>query len=271
MDNRPVGIFDSGLGGLTAARALRELLPEENIIYFGDTARCPYGKRTIGQIRAMARQDMELVRSFGAKAIIAACGTVSCAAEEDFKTFPVPVFSVIDPGVRAMAAVEGDGPLGIIATAASIKSGVIHGRLQALCPDREIVDAPCQNFVELIEHGHTSPEDGLVQKTVAEYLRPMKEKGVSALLLGCTHFGFLAESISRYMGEDVQLISAARCSAKSMRDYLVENSLTGKGGKDTYYTSGNRAQFCSNASRLLKEDLNEKVFAVKGLEVPPLC
>ena len=133
MDNRPVGIFDSGLGGLTALNALRELLPEENIIYFGDTGRVPYGAKTREQVRRMAVQDLDLVAAYGVKAMIVACGTISSNAPDILDAYPIPAFGVLRAGVAGMSRIPGDGPLGVIATEASIRSGSLpaHWRMPA--------------------------------------------------------------------------------------------------------------------------------------------
>lgn len=265
MDNRPIGIFDSGLGGLTAVQALRELLPDEDIIYFGDTARNPYGTKSPAQLRVMARQDMELVASRGAKAIIAACGTVSSTAHDVLSAFAVPVFNVVDPAVQTMA--KKDGPLGIIATAASIENGALKKKLAALCPDRLIVDRPCQDFVRLIEAGKTSPEDEEVMAAVSSSMAPLKDAGVRAVLLGCTHFGYLGDAIRAFMGKDVRLVSASHCAAECLANYLVENSLTGGHGREEYYTSGDADSFCAHGSALLGRDLSGKVFHLPPMEV----
>lgn len=259
MDNRPVGIFDSGLGGLTALKVLRELLPDENIIYFGDTGRNPYGVRSAAELRCMAQQDMELLAQHGAKAIIAACGTVSSTAGDVLDAFRLPVVNVIDASVKRLAAVEGDAPLGIIATSASIESGVFKKRLSALCPGREIVDIACQDFVRLIESGHTDAADELLCAAVERLLAPMRDKGVRALLLGCTHFDFVAEAIKKYLGEEVVLVSAAGCAAEDMQNKLLSADITGTGGHTTLYTSGNAEEFAHHASHFLGESVDGRV------------
>ena len=265
MDIRPIGIFDSGLGGLTAVQALRQLLPNEAIIYFGDTARNPYGTKSPAQLRRMARQDMELLAEKGVKAIIAACGTVSSAASDVLADFALPVFNVVDPAVAAMA--EQSGPLGIIATAASIENGSLKRKLSALCPQRQIVDAACQDFVRLIEAGKISKEDGEVMEAVSAALEPLRSAGVRSVLLGCTHFGYLGEAIRAYMGEDTVLVSASHCAAERLRDYLVQNSLLGDEGGEEYYTSGDVATFARHASMLLGRDVGTKVKSAPLMEV----
>ncbi len=254
MDHRPIGVFDSGLGGLTAVTAIKELLPEENIVYFGDTARMPYGTKSPPVLRKMAQQDMELIAGYGVKAMIAACGTISSIAPDVLLQFPVPVFNVVDAAVNRTVRIGGNAPLGIIATQASIKSGVFAGKIAALCPGREIIALPCQDFVRIIEEGHTDPNDPVVTECVQEALSPLRGKKISALLLGCTHFGFLSEAIRAYLGEDVRLVSASACAAEALTVYLEENALTGGSGNIRYLTSGSREQFAELSSRLLGED-----------------
>lgn len=267
MDHRPIGIFDSGLGGLTAVMALRKLLPDENIIYFGDTARMPYGTKSVPMLRKMAQQDMELVAKYGVKAIIAACGTVSSTAPDVLERFPIPVFNVVDAPVLKMASVPGDAPLGVIATETSIRSGVFAGKISKLCPGREIIPIPCQDFVRIIESGHTDASDSVVCECVEKCLSPLSGKGISSLLLGCTHFGFLSQAISAYLGEDIELVSAAACAAESTAAYLRCLELTGGEGKTQYITSGDREQFVRLSSRLLGEDTSPFTLHTDGTEI----
>ena len=155
MDDRPIGIFDSGVGGLTGLKALLRLLPGEDYVFFADTGRMPYGPRPQEELRAIALQDMDCLASFGVKAILSACGTISSAAHRELETYPVPAFGVLHPAVAAMAAVGGDAPLGVIATSASIESGQFTLPLRALCPGREIV-WPARNLPRWSRPGTSS-------------------------------------------------------------------------------------------------------------------
>ena len=250
MDNRAIGVFDSGYGGLTAVKALRELMPHENIIYFGDSARAPYGPRPAEQLKVMAKQDIELLLEKDVKAILAACGTVSSNAADVLESSPVKVIGVLKAGVKAMSKVCGDGPLAIIATEASIKSGAFEGALRALCPDREIIPLACPDFVPLIEGGHYEAEDPLVKAAVEKDLQPLKDKNCAALLLGCTHFGLIGEAIKEFLGE-TELISASVSAAEEMREYLVENGLCGEHEALCCLSSGDTADFNRNAALFL--------------------
>ena len=246
MDNRPVGIFDSGLGGLTALNALRELLPEENIIYFGDTGRVPYGAKTREQVRRMAVQDLDLVAAYGVKAMIVACGTISSNAPDILDAYPIPAFGVLRAGVAGMSRIPGDGPLGVIATEASIRSGSFARALADACPGREILPVACPDFVPLIESGHSAPDDPLVLAAAAKYLAPLR--GAAAVLLGCTHYGLIAEAITDFLGPQVQLISAAECGAAALASLLLKRGQTGGSREARFYTSGDPTVFSRAAS-----------------------
>ena len=161
MDNRPVGIFDSGFGGLTSLKALREMMPDENIIYFGDNGRAPYGGRGAEQLKAMARQDIAYVSGLGVKAMIVACGTLSSAAADVLGECSLPLSGVLNASVNVLRQLGGSSPLGIIATEASIRSGAFKAALRAAFPEREIIDLACPEFVPLIESGHISADDPL--------------------------------------------------------------------------------------------------------------
>lgn len=257
MDNRAIGIFDSGLGGLTAVAALRELMPRENIVYFADSARVPYGAKSRDELLIMARQDLELMASFSAKFIIAACGTVSSNASQVIESFPIPSLGVLKPGIQAMSRIPGSAPLGIIATAASIKAGAFRRELEKLCPGREIVDLPCPDFVPLIESGHTGLDDPELREAVERSLAPAKAAGIAALLLGCTHYGIIAPAIQGFLGDGVELVSASESAAQAACRRLSQLALTGDGSGETlYYTSGNTEEFSAAASRLLGREIH---------------
>ena len=261
MDNRPVGFFDSGLGGLTAVSAFRARLPEENIIYFGDTARNPYGTRSVAELRIMAEENLRFLRRFSVKAVIVACGTMSANVPEVFSAWEVPVFDVLRPSVRAMAAVSGKAPLAVIATEASIRSGAFASALQHACPGREVLSVACQEFVSLCETGHTAPEDPALRSSVEKLLSPMKEAGPDALLLGCTHFGLIAPAIQAFLGPGTALVSASAFAADAMQEYLIRHEMTGGSGCESYYTSGDLAEFEKLAGRFL----GRPITALKGM------
>ena len=248
MDNRPVGIVDSGLGGLTGLRAFRELLPGENIVYFADSGRMPYGEKTRKQLRVMARQNLDFLQSFGVKAILVACGTLSSTAGDLLDTCPVPTVGVLRASVDWMCRLEGKGPLAVAATAASIASGAYQKALGKAISEKEIVAAACPDFVPLIESGHCAASDPMVQESVARSLQKVREAGTEALLLGCTHYGLIAEAITGFLGPQVQLVSAAECGAAALASLLLKRGQTGGSGETRFYTSGDPAVFSRAAS-----------------------
>lgn len=268
MDNRAVGIFDSGLGGLTALNALRELLPEENIIYFGDTGRLPYGAKTRAQLRRMAVQDLDLIASYGVKAILVACGTLSSNAPEILDAYPVPAFGVLRAGVAGMTKIPGTGPLGVIATEASIRSGAFARALEAACPGREILPVACPDFVPLIESGHGSG-DPLVKDAVARYCAPLR--GADAVLLGCTHYGIIGEAIADYLGDKTALVSAATCGAAVVAQHLIVNGLLGGSGEERFLASGDAAAFTHAASTFLGRTMAREAEGLPVMEIEPPC
>ena len=267
MDNRPIGVFDSGLGGLTAVKALRAILPEEDILYFGDTGRMPYGPRSAEEIRHMTRQDLAFISSLGVKAIVAACGTVSSNAADILAAWSPPVIGVLSAGIKALAHAGGTGCAAVIATQASINSGAFARAFRETAPGRRLFSIPCPDFVPLIEGGHTEPEDPQLRDAVARCLRPLKEAQVSALLLGCTHYGIIRDTIAAYMGPDVELVSASDAAARETRDYLIKNSLTGGNGREVYYTSGRVEVFTAAAAAFLGWGIEGRVRQAPVMEV----
>ena len=267
MDQRPIGVFDSGLGGLTAVKALRKLMPGEDILYFGDTGRMPYGPRSAEEIRHMTRQDLDFVAALGVKVLVAACGTVSCNAGDILSACPLPVIGVLSAGVKALAKAGGEGCAAVIATQASISSGAYERAFRGAAPERKLLSVACPDFVPLIESGHTKADDPLLQDAVARTLRPLREAGVSALLLGCTHYGIIREAISACLGPGVALISAADAAALETRDYLIQNQLTGGKGREVYYTSGSVEVFTAAAAAFLGWGIEGRVRQAPVMEV----
>ena len=266
MDIRPIGIFDSGLGGLTAIRALRKELPHENIVYFADTARMPYGARPAEELRRMARQDLDFVASKGVKCILAACGTVSSTAPDVLEGYEIRTFNVISATVRE-AAKHAEKPIGVIATAASIRSGGFQRSLEAACPGAEIIPVACPAFVPLIESGKYDADNAELRAAVAEYLRPIRERGAGSLILGCTHYGLIEQAIRDCLGDGVLLIGAADCAAHELADYLRENDLCGTAGEERFFTSGSAEEFTAHASLFLGRAPRTAVRHVPAMEV----
>lgn len=222
MDNRPIGVFDSGLGGLTAVKELEAVLPGESLVYFGDTGRVPYGSRSREVVRRYARQDMSFMMAHNVKAVLAACGTVSSTAADIGARLPVPYFDVLAPTVRAAVHASKNRRIGVLGTSATIHSGSYVQAIQQIDKSIEVFPQACPLFVPMTENGFISPEDELVRIVVERYLMPVREAGVDTLILGCTHYPLLAEAIGRVMGPEVALINSGKEAAHALAAALEE-------------------------------------------------
>jgi glutamate racemase len=217
----PIGVFDSGLGGLTVLRALHERLPGEDLLYFGDTARVPYGTKGEKTVRAFARQDAGLLVARGVKLVVVACNTASAFALDHLReVLPVPVLGVIEPGVSAALAATRGGAVGVIGTSGTVRSGRYQQGLAAAgLPPGRIRAAECPLFVPLVEEGLAGHV--LARLAVAEYLRPLREAGLDTLILGCTHYPLLADDIGAFLGPAVRLVDSAESLAAAACDALA--------------------------------------------------
>lgn len=217
----PIGVFDSGLGGLTVLRALHERLPGEDLVYFGDTARVPYGTKGEKTVRAFARQDAGLLVARGVKMVVVACNTASAFALDYLQEIlPVPVLGVIEPGVRTALAATRGGRVGVIGTSGTIRSGRYQAGLQAGgLPVDGVVACECPLFVPLVEEGML--DNTMTELAVAQYLQPLRTAGVDTLILGCTHYPLLKGAIGAYMGPGVELVDSAAALATAAEEQLV--------------------------------------------------
>lgn len=248
---KAIGVFDSGMGGLTCVAEIMKLMPNENIIYFGDTARVPYGNRSRETILEYARQDVNFVKKHDVKMIIAACGTVSSAVGQA-KDFGggVPFTGVVIPAVQAACAATRSGRIGVIGTAATIRSGAYGKAIRTIRQDAVIIGNACPLFVPLVENGITDKDDIVVKTMVSRYLEPIKRENVDTLILGCTHYPLLRNAIAEYMGEGVKLISSGAEAAKYTMNMLAMNNMLSsrsENGHVTYFTSDSKELFESNA------------------------
>ena len=266
MDNRPIGVFDSGLGGLTAFKALSALLPHEDIVYFGDTGRVPYGTRSRENIVKYARQDMAFLQSKDVKMILAACGTVSSVAgpkgELLSDTLNVPFVGVLRPTAREAATATRNGKIGVLGTTATIRSGSYQRELAAINPDLQVYGQDCPLFVPLVESGFVQPGDPITRLTVERYLAPMKEAGVDTLILGCTHYPIIAPVIAEVMGEGVTLINSGREAARFCVALLAEKNLLAdrqEEGQRHFYVSDRTEGFSGVAGIFLGQDVQGEV------------
>lgn len=205
----PIGLFDSGVGGLTVARAVFQNLPNENIIYFGDTKRTPYGPRPLEEVKGFVMEIVEFLVEQGVKLAVIACNTGTAAGLDAVsKAFDIPIVGVIDPGAKSAVKSSKNGRIGVIATEGTIGSGAYVRAIRRMDSDVEIFEKACPLFVPLVENDESHTEKA---KSIAyEYLSPMKEKGIDTLILGCTHYPFLADVIREVMGPEVKLIFPAQ-------------------------------------------------------------
>ncbi|HYE76066.1 MAG TPA: glutamate racemase [Blastocatellia bacterium] len=269
MNSLPIGIFDSGVGGLTVLRAVRERLPHENTLYLGDTARVPYGTKSQATVERYALEDAAFLESKGVKMIIVACNTASALAGARLrKEFSLPLLSVIGPGARAAVRATRTGRIGVIATEATIDSGAYEKRIREVGGERhlDVYSRACPLFVPLAEEGET---DSQVARLLAEqYLAPLREQGIDTLVLGCTHYPLLKKVISETMGPSVQLVDSAEATAIEVATLLNEHKLLNEqkeqGSKYFFVTDAAR-RFTRIASRFLGEPL-EHIEAVEVSE-----
>lgn len=262
MDRRPIGVFDSGVGGLTSLKELRALLPGEDLVYFGDTARVPYGSKGRETILRYARQDVAFLRTFDPKAIVVACGTVSANALTELKgENDLPIFGVVTPAAYRAVEWTRNGKVGLIATAASIRSGAYEREIASIAPKVTVYPQACPLFVPLVENGRFRPGDKVAELVVEEYLAPLKEAGVDTLVLGCTHYPLLTDAISAFMGPGVRLIDtgaacADRCAQKLGEKGLLTDSAR---GSSRYFVSDSTEDFARLAGIFLGGPVTDQV------------
>lgn len=263
----PVGVFDSGVGGLTVLRALERAFPGEDYVYFGDTARVPYGNKSDATVLRYAFEDALFLLRQGAKILVVACNTASAVAVDELQRyFAIPVLGVIEPGARAAVATTRTGRVGIIGTAATIRSGAYQSAIERLRPGTVTTAASCPLFVPLAEEGwHDEPPCLDIART---YLGPLVAAGVDTLVLGCTHYPMLRGVIGQVMGPDVTLVDSADAAAEAVGGILEGRGLrrerTG-GGACRFYLSDFQAHFGDIARRILGRALGDVTIASAGI------
>ena len=257
--DRPIAMFDSGFGGLTVARAVIDLLPREHLVYFGDTARYPYGPRTHGEVSAYSREITQLlVARHDPKMIVVACNTASAVALDELaELVDVPVIGVLEPGLRSLLQVTTTGRVGTIGTVGTVASGAYQRLADELAPGVELTCAACPGFVEFVERGETRSDQ--VRVLAQRLLAPLREAKIDSLLLGCTHYPFLARTIAEVMGRDVVLVSSADETAFEVQRALVDADATRTAvspGDHRFVSSGDVAAFARLGRRLLGPELD---------------
>ena len=262
--DRPIGMFDSGFGGLTVARAVIDLLPSEHLVYIGDTGRYFYGPRPQSEVREFAHQlAWSLVKDYDVKAVVVACNTAAAAALHELETeIPVPVIDVVAPGTRALVRATHTGRVGVIGTVGTIGSGAYEREVAELGVDVHLTAAACPGFVEFVERGQTSGPE--IEILADRLLAPVKDAGVDALLLGCTHYPYLAHVIADVMGPDVRLVSSADETALVVRDELARLGLlrsaqaaAAEPAEHRFLSSGDISWFADLGGRLLGPELRD--------------
>lgn len=261
-DNRPIGIFDSGLGGLTVAREIIKLMPSENIVYFGDTGRVPYGTRSRETIVKYARQDESFLLSKNVKLIVAACGTVSSVASDTGRVLPVPFIEVVSHAANRAVEATVNKRIGVIGTTATISSNSYKTKILDLMPTAEVFQQDCPLFVPLVEAGWINKDDSVTIETARRYLQPLKDNDVDVLIMGCTHYPVITDIIRDIMGEKVTLVNIGEYTAKAVLEYLKVNNMlndSSNNGMHNYYVSDRTESFSKTASILMGNNIVDDV------------
>ena len=251
--NAPIGVFDSGVGGLTVAREIMRQLPEESMIYFGDTARVPYGTKSKDTIVRYSRQIVNFLLSKGVKAVVIACNTASALALADLQElYNVPIIGMVQPGAIAAMNATKNKNIGIIGTNATIKSGQYGQYLRKLDPSVTVVTKACPLFVPLVEEGLI--DDRITEDMVSRYLREFKQYDIDSLILGCTHYPLFAELFKNELRTDAEVINTGTVIANQLQNLLGKNLLSSsKTGKTEIYLTDTECNFISVAQKVLSE------------------
>ena len=249
--SRPIGVFDSGLGGLTVLRALIDLLPDEPVVYFGDTGRFPYGPKPGDEVLKYALEIGDVLADHDAKLLVVACNSAASVALDALRArHDVPVIGVVEPGLRAAIKASESGRIGVIGTVGTIASGAYQRVAEATGADVTLTCAACPGFVEFVEAGDVDSDQ--VHVLAERLLAPVRDAGVDTLVLGCTHYPMLARTITDVMGRDVTLVSSADETAFEVRELLDEHQMATPGaGRHTFLTSGDVDTFQRLGARFL--------------------
>lgn len=267
--NLPIGVFDSGVGGLTVAKEIMKRLPKEKIIYFGDTARVPYGNKSRETVTAYSRQIVNFLLGKGVKAIVVACNTASAFALETIRDeLPVPVVGVVKPGARTAAGTTENGRIGVIGTEGTINSGLYVEYLKEIRPDLNVFGKACPLFVPLVEEGWT--DDSVTEEVARRYLSELLDKDIDTLVLGCTHYPLLKGTIGKVVGESVKLVNPAYETAMELARILEDKELLNSSDETPhhkFFVSDGAEKFRSFANSILPceiietRDVNLKIFS----------
>ncbi|MDD4570832.1 MAG: glutamate racemase [Tepidanaerobacteraceae bacterium] len=258
IKNKPIGVFDSGIGGLTVAGEIMELLPRENIVYFGDTARVPYGPKSPEVVTQFAFEGLRFLLSQDVKLIVIACNTISATCLDQLcASSPVPVIGVIEPGARAAVTATENQVVGVIGTERTIKSSAYEKAIYSLNKEINIHSKACPLFVPLVEEGWLDNEATLY--TANTYLKPLKKRGIDTLVLACTHYPLLKLVLRQVMGESVRLVDSALETAKEVQRILIDKNLKRQDNSPAqyqYFVSDNPEKFIQVGEGFLKRPIN---------------
>ncbi len=260
--DRPIGVFDSGLGGLTVTRELARAMPAESIVYLGDSARVPYGTKSLETVRRFALEDLSFLLGFDPKLVVVACNTASAAALEPLeRACPVGVVDVIRPGAAAAVAAT-DRAIGVIGTEATIGSGAYQRAIAAVDPAREVVARACPLLVPIVEEGRHD-DDPIVLHVLCDYLRELQRRRPGVLILGCTHYPLLSRQIGKLMGPEVALINSGRAAALEVQRRLCSTGQAAGGagrGELRCYTTDNPQRFARLGERFGERAIHHVAF-----------
>ena len=263
MDNRPIAVFDSGIGGLTVLKEIMEQLPGEDIVYFGDTARIPYGTRSKETVVKYVMQSFNFLMTKNIKAIVVACNTASSLALEEVKDeFDLPIIGVVEPGAKASISATKNNSIGVIGTEGTINSNSYQRKIRKMLPTAEIIGVSCPLFVPIVEEGWENSDVAYV--AAQKYLLELKEHNIDTLVLGCTHYPALRYTIGKVLGDKITLVNPAYETAKVTKNILKEQGLrSGKidGGNYKYYVSDDPDKFRRIGGNIIRKDIGlvEKV------------
>ncbi len=260
--NAPIGVFDSGVGGLTVAREIMRQIPDERIVYFGDTARVPYGSKSRDTVIRYSRQIIRFLLTRNVKAIVIACNTASAYALDTVeKELDIPVIGVVRPGAKAAVESTRNGKIGVIGTEGTVGSGIYIEEISKMKPDCEVILKACPLFVPLVEEGLL--HDSVTDEIASRYLSELKGHFIDTLVLGCTHYPLLRSTLHRVMGDDVVLVNPAYETAVELKRLLIENGMCRDkdapydGDKYEFYVSDLAEKFTDFATSILPDEVKE--------------
>lgn len=262
IENRktaPIGVFDSGVGGLTVAREISRQLPDENIIYFGDTARVPYGSKSQNTIIRFSEQIIRFLKTKQVKAIVIACNTASALALDAVRDeFDIPIMGVVIPGARAAVEATKNRKVGVVGTDATVQSGMYTKVIRGMAPDITVIEKACPLFVPLVEEGFK--EHVVTREVIEYYLESMRSTDIDAMILGCTHYPLLRSKIREYMGEKIQIVNPAYETAMDLKRILHEQDMENDGettehSRYSFYVSDAAEKFRKFANTVMPFDV----------------